>query len=113
MLAREADLEALPADEYYWHQLVGCRVEEQVAEQDQEREEGHEEEGSEVRGRAIGNVVEIWETGAHDVLVVRDDKGRQHLIPTAREFMQQVDLEERRIVVRLLPGLLELSEDED
>lgn len=80
-------LESLPDGEFYWHQLVGCRVESED-------------------GELIGEVVEIWETGAHDLLVVRGEDGRQHLIPTAREIAKQVDLRGRRIIVEVLPGLL-------
>jgi 16S rRNA processing protein RimM len=90
VLANEADLPPPEEGAYYWHQLVGCRV-----------------ESSE--GRVIGEVVELWETGAHDVLVVRDERGRQHLLPTARELMTEVDLAQRRITVELIPGLLELD----
>ena len=81
-------LEELPEGEFYWHQLVGCRV----------------EDGE---GRPIGTVVEIWETGAHDVLVVESESGQRQLLPTARELMPVIDLEANRIVVDTPPGLLD------
>jgi 16S rRNA processing protein RimM len=80
-------LAPLPAGEHYWFELVGCRV---------------EAEG----GRALGTVREIWETGAHDVLVVEDDAGRKHLIPAAEAFLRRVDPAAGRIVVAPVPGLL-------
>ncbi|HIE69354.1 MAG TPA: 16S rRNA processing protein RimM, partial [Planctomycetes bacterium] len=46
----------LPAGEFYWYQLIGCEVETEA-------------------GQRAGTVREIWETGAHDVLVVEDDAG--------------------------------------
>jgi len=85
------DAEALAPrdpDELYWHELVGCRV---VGDD----------------GREIGVVDELWETGAHDVLVVRTETGERHLLPTARELMREVDVPGRRIVVALVPGLLD------
>jgi 16S rRNA processing protein RimM len=81
-------LPELPADEYYWYELIGCEVESETGEQ-------------------AGTVREIWETGAHDVLVVEDEDGVRRLIPTAAELMKDVDLAARRIVVADLPGLLE------
>lgn len=81
-------IEALPEGEYYWYQLVGCRVETSA-------------------GDVAGHVREIWETGAHDVLVVEDDDGRRRLIPTAAELLTEIDLEAGRVVVVDLPGLLE------
>jgi 16S rRNA processing protein RimM len=80
-------LAPLPAGEHYWFELVGCRV---------------EAEG----GRALGTVREIWETGAHDVLVVEDEAGRKHLIPAAEAFLRRVDPAAGRIVVAPVPGLL-------
>ena len=58
-------------------------------------------------GRTIGTVKEIWETGAHDVLVVEGEDGRSCLVPTARALMKEVDVEAGRIVVEDLPGLFD------
>ena len=92
VLALARDLEPLQADEFYWHELVGCSVYTEA-------------------GIRVGEVCEIWETGAHDVLVVRDAEGRQNLIPTARELTREIDREARRIVVASLPGLIDLGDD--
>jgi len=54
-------------------------------------------------GRRVGAVAEIWPTPAHAVLVVRGDG--EVLIPSVPEFVKAVNLAERRIVVRLLPGM--------
>ncbi|MDH4017750.1 MAG: ribosome maturation factor RimM [Actinomycetota bacterium] len=83
-----AELPVLGDDEFYWHELVGFDV---VSEE----------------GEAIGRVRELWETGAHDVLVVDDADGRQILLPTAREIMTRIDRDTRRIEIKLLPGLLD------
>ncbi|MFK7894209.1 MAG: ribosome maturation factor RimM [Myxococcota bacterium] len=83
-------LSPLPEGEFYWYELVGCAVESET-------------------GEAVGTVREIWETGAHDVLVVMDEDGVRRLLPTAAELMKTVDLEARKIVVVDLPGLLEPS----
>ncbi len=91
VLASESALEPLDDGEFYWHQLVGCEVETEA-------------------GERVGTVREIWETGAHDVLVVRDETGRQNLIPTAREVTRQIDVRGRRIVVAAVPGLIDLGE---
>ena len=50
---------------------------------------------------------EIWETGAHDLLVVEAAGGERVLLSTARQLMPEVDLQAKRIVVKLLPGMLE------
>lgn len=81
-------LEPLPRGEYRWHELVGCRVEDPA-------------------GRPVGTVREIWETGAHDVLVVEDEEGQRHLLPAAGAFLREVDPPGRRIVYEVIPGLLD------
>jgi len=86
VLVETSDLEALPAGEYYGYQIVGCRVEAQD-------------------GTPVGTVREIWETGGSDLLVVEDEGGREQLLPAA--LLQEVDVEGRRAVIELLPGLLD------
>jgi 16S rRNA processing protein RimM len=90
VLAPAGHLEPLSEGEYYQYELVGCRV----------------EDGE---GRALGVVQGIWETGAPDVLVVVDESeaGREYLIPAAEEFLREVDLEARRIVIDAPPGLID------
>lgn len=90
VLGEAARLGVLEEGEFYWYELVGCQVETEDA-------------------QCVGTVREIWETGAHDVLVVVDEAGRQNLIPTAHEFMRNVDLEAMKITVATVPGLLDLS----
>lgn len=87
VLGDAAHLGALEDGEFYWHQLVGCEV-------------------RSTTGDLVGVVREIWETGAHDVLVVQADDGAQHLFSTARELMPEVDLAARRVIVEILPGML-------
>ena len=93
VVVEASQLEALPEGEYYSYQLVGCRV-----------------EG--VDGRSIGTVREVWPTGAVDVLVVEDPSGMRQLIPAAEEQLRTVDIEARRIVIEILPGLLDSAQEE-
>jgi 16S rRNA processing protein RimM len=88
VMAPATFLPALPEGEFYWYELIGCTVESES-------------------GQTIGTVREIWETGAHDVLVIQDEDGAQRLVPTASELLKQIDLETRRIIVIDLPGLFE------
>jgi 16S rRNA processing protein RimM len=52
-------------------------------------------------------VSELWETGAHDVLVVAGQDGQRRLVPAAQEFLKEVDVQQRRIVIEAIPGLLD------
>ena len=85
--------EAAPLDEgeYFLHQLYGVAV---VTEQ----------------GREIGKVREVLETGANDVLIVGRPGKPDGLIPMIHDVVQELDIPNGRLVVRLMHGLLE---DED
>lgn len=88
-VAVEAEhLRPLPEGEFYWIELIGCHV-------------------RSTEGRSIGTVKEIWETGAHDVLVIEAENGQRCLVPTARSLMKEVDISAGRIVVEDLPGLFD------
>ncbi len=87
-IVEAADLAPLADGEHYWFELVGCRVE--LAD-----------------GQRVGVVSELWETGAHDVLVLEGEDGRRRLIPAASEFLREVDVEGKRIVIEAIPGLLD------
>jgi len=88
VMVDSGQLEKLPDGEYYEYQLVGCRV------------EGED-------GQTIGAVREVWSTGASDILVVESEEGGRSLIPTAGDFLREVDLDGRRIVIEVVPGLLD------
>jgi 16S rRNA processing protein RimM len=74
--------DALPPagpNEYYWRDLMGCEV-------------------VHLSGQVLGEVRDIMETGANDVLVVQGD--RERLIPfLPDEVIRAVDLDARRIEV--------------
>ncbi|MBC8077657.1 MAG: 16S rRNA processing protein RimM [Chloroflexales bacterium] len=84
---READAAPLDAEEYYIHQLFGLAV--------------LTEDGS-----TLGQVREVLETGANEVLVVARRGQSDALIPMIHDVVQQIDVPGGKIVVRLIPGLL-------
>lgn len=77
----------LPEGEYYHHQVLGLRV---VNDE----------------GRPLGDVVEILETGANDVFVVRNETGKEILLPVIDEVILNIDLVRGELRVHLLPGLV-------
>jgi 16S rRNA processing protein RimM len=78
--------EQLPApdeEEYYWSDLRGLTV-------------------ITLQGVDLGQVINLMETGANDVLVVREagEQGRERLIPFIRQqVIQEVDLERGVLIV--------------
>lgn len=84
---RVEQLPALGAGEVYHADLIGCAVSTQA-------------------GEALGTVREVISTGSNDVCVVADG-GREYLIPLIEDAIARLDVAERVIVVRPLPGLLD------
>jgi 16S rRNA processing protein RimM len=56
-------------------------------------------------GETLGELVEVMETGANYVFVVRGDRG-EILLPDTTEVVKQIDFESSQMIVHLLPGLL-------
>lgn len=80
------ELTDLPDDAYFHFELVGMEV---YSDQ----------------GECLGRITEILNMPANDVWVVTGDK--ELLLPATREFVINVDREKRRVVVKLIEGLLE------
>lgn len=56
-------------------------------------------------GEYLGKVVDILETGANDVFIVHGERG-EVLLPAIEEVVQWIDLEENRMEVKLMEGLI-------
>lgn len=79
---------ALPLyeDEYYVADLIGVEV---FAED-----------------KKLGNIKEVLFTGSNDVYVVEDENNKQILIPAIKECILDVDLQNKRMNVHLMKGLI-------
>jgi len=81
ILVKQSDLPALPEGEYYWQQLIGLKVKNELG--------------------PIGQILSILETGANDVLVCKnaEEGGADVLIPYIDEVVLEVDLEQGSMLV--------------
>lgn len=84
----EDDLPELEEGEYYVRDLIGMTVEED--------------------GNVLGKVTDVLQNTAQDVFEVERKNGKQLLIPRVDEFVLDIDLNTRKIKVKLPDGLLEL-----
>jgi len=80
------DLAPLAEGEYYYFQVLRLPV-------------------RTVDGEELGTLVDILETGANDVYIVRNAEGDDILLPAIQSVIKRVDLEAGEMVVELLPGL--------
>lgn len=81
------DSPVLPDGEYYHHQLIGLRVKDES-------------------GEKLGVVENIIETGANDVLQVRENDDREILLPVIDPVILDINLDAGELTVHILPGLL-------
>ena len=56
-------------------------------------------------GNLLGKVEDIYNTGANDIYVVKDELWKQILLPGIKEVIKEVKLDDR-IIVHLIPGLI-------
>lgn len=54
----------------------------------------------------LGKVNDIYNNKVHDIYVIKDDLGKQILLPSTKEIIKQIDVENDRIVVHLIDGLV-------
>lgn len=79
----------LRKDEYFIADLIGLTV---VTEEEE----------------SFGELVDVIQTGANDVYVVKMDDGKEVLLPAIKECILSVDMEDRKMIVHVMDGLLDL-----
>lgn len=56
--------------------------------------------------KQLGKLEDIFNTGSNDIYVVRTEEGKQLLLPAISEVIKEINLEENKIVVHILEGLI-------
>ena len=85
LLIDRAHAVKLQKDEYFIADLIGLNV--------------YEKE------RFVGKIKDVIETGANDVYVVDKENGKELLLPAIKDCILNVDMENERMEVFILPGL--------
>ena len=83
------EAQELEEDEYYIADLIGMKV---VLED----------------GSSFGTLTDVMETGANDVYVVAMKDGKELMLPAIGDCILNVDLEQGRMEVHVLEGLMDL-----
>ena len=89
----EADAAELEEGQFWIHDIIGLQV-------------------VTVDGLQVGKITDVMATGANDVYVVRPagdiNGGRDVLLPAIADVVEQVDLQNGLMIVRLLEGLIDV-----
>lgn len=88
LVTRENAVE-LSEDEYFIYDIIGACV-------------------AEENGNKVGVLKEVLTTGANDVYVVEREEGGELLLPVIKDCVLSVSPEDKKVVVHILPGLLDV-----
>jgi 16S rRNA processing protein RimM len=89
LLVTRQDAVPLEEGEYFITDLIGLTV---------KTEQGEE----------LGRLIDVLQTGANDVYVIKMETGRELLLPAIRQCILDVDLEGGKMRVHVLEGLMDL-----
>ncbi|GGG21576.1 ribosome maturation factor RimM [Lysinibacillus alkalisoli] len=78
--------DVLEENEYYFHEIIGC----QVISEDND---------------SIGEIVDILQTGANDVWVVKG-KEKEYYIPYIEDIVKDIQVDNKTIIIHVMEGLL-------
>jgi len=84
----EKDLPKLPENIFYIHDIVGLTV-------------------FTDDGEVVGEVIEVLQTGANDVYVIRPSNGKDVLIPALESVIVAIKIEDESLIIRSNTGLFD------
>ncbi|TYP59958.1 ribosome maturation factor RimM [Thermosediminibacter litoriperuensis] len=87
LMVHRKDAVKLPEGHYFICDIIGMEV--------------YKEED----GELLGRVQDVLKTGANDVYVVGLKDGRELLLPAIRDVVKEIDLENNKMVVKLMEGM--------
>lgn len=77
----------LPENSYFIVDLIGLNV---YTDNDEE----------------LGNIIDVFSTGANDIYVVKNELGKQVLLPAISDVIKKVDIQNKKMIVHLIDGLI-------
>ncbi|HLS53310.1 MAG TPA: ribosome maturation factor RimM [Tissierellaceae bacterium] len=85
----EADRIKLPEDHFFIYEIIDCQV-------------------VDLSGNKIGYIKDVLEYASNDVYVVSDySKEKEYLIPAVKEFIKEVNILEKLVVIDPIEGMIE------
>lgn len=79
----------LPEDHYFIYDLVDCEV-------------------FDTTNNKIGQIIDVLQNVSNDVYVVKDEfSHKEYLIPAVKQFVKLVDVENKKIVIDPIEGMIE------
>ncbi|GFN36387.1 ribosome maturation factor RimM [Tepidimicrobium xylanilyticum] len=85
----EKDRVELPDDHFFVFDIIDCTV-------------------YTIKGHKVGTVTDVLQMASNDVYVVKDvENGKEYLIPAVKEFVVDIDIKNKKIVIDPIEGMIE------
>ncbi|SHH07523.1 ribosome maturation factor RimM [Tepidibacter thalassicus] len=78
----------LEEDEYFIADLIGIKV-------------------YTVKGDYIGVLDDVIQTGANDVYIIKNEEGKEFLIPAVKQIVPEINIEEKKIIIDPIKGMID------
>ena len=76
-----------PKGSYFIHEVIGCEV-------------------WDTEGKFVGQIEDVMKLPAQDVWSIRGEQN-VFMVPAVKEFVQSIDLKNKKVVIRMMEGLVE------
>ncbi|MCI8587631.1 MAG: 16S rRNA processing protein RimM [Clostridia bacterium] len=57
-------------------------------------------------GKVLGKLDDIYNRGSSDIYVVKDELGKQILLPAIEEVINEINIEDGKIIIHIIEGLI-------
>lgn len=54
----------------------------------------------------LGKIIDVYPTGSNDIYVIKNEEGKQVLLPAIGDVIKKVDVPNKKMIVHLLQGLI-------
>ena len=54
----------------------------------------------------LGKMIDVLQTGSNDVYVVKNENGKEILLPAIKDVVKKIDIQNKKIIVKLMEGLI-------
>lgn len=88
LIIDETQRRQLPEDTYYIADILGLEV-------------------YTVEGDFLGKIKDVLQAGSNEVYLIEAAGGKEIMIPAVKEFVPEIDLENKRITVKPIEGMIE------
>lgn len=85
---KEKQLPTLDEGSYYIYEILACEV-------------------YTLEGDLIGNVTNVFKTGANDVWEITREDGQEYLVPFIKDVVKNVNPKEKKIIIQPMEGMLD------